>query len=1136
MEDGPVGGELVPESGAARRIGDLKPIPEQVRPECRALAESLRELFGAVGVSLRVFAVRLHYDAGTVSRYLNGTVVPPAEFVDQLLTHAAKATGRPSSTEVMAHVHTLQRRALQATNKVGWELQRLRDQLADADLQRQQAEVRAEALSEALLARKQRIAEMEVEQRRVAVAAADREARSAELERLRQEREDLTAERDRLREEVARLQDALALARRQALDAERRCEALEHQLQTEEEAAGAKAEDPVSHRLRLAEEQAIAAEERARRLEGELAALRGGDTDPPSRRKATGDRSGEADPPVPRNAARDRPGGGSSADSGQVPDVWGGVPRRNPRFTGRDALLTEVHDRLEAAPADTAVVALVGPPGIGKSQLAAEYAHRFAARYDVVWWSTVRGRPALKERLAALAPVLVRVLGDVGVRHDARIADLARAALEALRRGDPYRRWLIVLDDADDPEAIDDLLPAGGGHVLITSRNRAWGSHDVDLLDVPPLGREESVAFVRRRARGLDGDAAALLAEAVEDHPLMLDQTAGWLGESVVPVGDYLEALRAGRTEDVGLKLAAAYPLAYPVVLGIQLNQLRETAPAAAELLRLCAFFAPGPVPLELLRAALLRVLTAPLAELLDDELRWHATVGVLTQGSVARLESGALRLPRAVQQAVGASIAADDREIYAQVVRLALREADPGIPDDPTAWPRYADLVPHLEPSGMLDGRHFEGQFMIVNALRYLALSGAYREGIRVAERVARGWEGMEAAWSFVPGHAALLRAVGEYAEAERLDRSLIDHKKGWSRMVATADLAADLRGLGSYEEALRHDEAVVRWLAEHPHLEDRPVLRAHRSLAASLRALGRYEQAGQADAAALARCQETLGERHPQTLTTMTAHAWDLRLGGHHAEALRLQARAVDRHREVQGADHPDTLAAEHLLALCELSREDTVTDRLEETLARARRLLGEDAPLTLMIASSRACAHRRYGNVEQAAALGATVADAYRTRLGPGHPYALGTAANHACALLALGDRESAPGALEEALTRMTAAVGEDHPWTLGIAVNTAAAHQLTGDRTDACAVSREAALRAEAVLGRRHPLTLTAWLALATDLWEIKGGREEARTIRQTAIGALEAQLGPRHPQVLAAWQRTRPVWDFEPLPV
>ena len=381
-------------------------------------------------------------------------------------------------------------------------------------------------------------------------------------------------------------------ARRQALDAELRCEALEHQLQTEEEAAGAKAdaEDPVSHRLWLAEEQAAAAEERARRLEGELAALRGGGAD----RRCRGTR------PVTGPAAAHwrTPGGSPPSGTG-----CHGATRGSPA----DALLAEVYDRLDAAPADTAVVALVGPPGIGKSQLAAEYAHRFAARYDVVWWVTVDGRPALEARLAALAPVLARVLGEVGVRQDAtdrKDAGLAWAALEALRRGDPYRRWLIVLDDAGDPEAIAGLLPAGGGHVLITSRNRAWGTHDADLLDVRPLSREESVAFVRRRAPRLDDGAAALLAEAVEDHPLMLDQTAGWLDESAGPIGDYIEVLRAGRTKDVGLKLAGV-PAGVPGGAGHPAQPAqgdrpggRRTAPAV-RVLRAWAR------PLELLRDAL---------------------------------------------------------------------------------------------------------------------------------------------------------------------------------------------------------------------------------------------------------------------------------------------------------------------------------------------------------------------------------------------------------------------------------------------------------------------------------------------------------------------------------------------------
>ncbi|MEU8870738.1 tetratricopeptide repeat protein [Streptomyces javensis] len=115
-------------------------------------------------------------------------------------------------------------------------------------------------------------------------------------------------------------------------------------------------------------------------------------------------------------------------------------------------------------------------------------------------------------------------------------------------------------------------------------------------------------------------------------------------------------------------------------------------------------------------------------------------------------------------------------------------------------------------------------------------------------------------------------------------------------------------------------------------------------------------------------------------------------------------------------------------------------------------------------------------------------------------------------------------------------MTAAVGERHPWTLGIALNTAATYHAMGRYQDTCAMSRETARRATETLGEGHPLTLAARLAFAADLGEAEGGQDEARTVRQTAIGTLEAQLGSKHPQVLAAWQRTRPVWDFEPLPV
>ncbi|MFE9061433.1 FxSxx-COOH system tetratricopeptide repeat protein [Streptomyces violaceusniger] len=1101
MEDGPVGGELVPEPGAARRIGDLKPIPEQVRPECRALAESLRELFGAVGVSLRVFAVRLHYDAGTVSRYLNGTVVPPAEFVDQLLTHAAKATGRPSSTEVMAHVHTLQRRALQATNKVGWELQRLRDQLADADRQRQQAEVRAEALSEALLVRKQRIAEMEVEQRRIAVAAADRGARSTELERLRQEREDLTAERDRLREEVARLQDALTQARRQALDAERRCEALEHQLQTEEEAAGAKAdaEDPVSHRLWLAEEQVIAAEERARRLEGELAALRGGDADP---------------------------GGRTPVDSGQVPDVWGGVPRRNPRFTGRDALLTEVYDRLDAAPADTAVVALVGPPGIGKSQLAAEYAHRFAARYDVVWWVTVDGRPALEARLAALAPVLVRVLGEVGVRQDGKDADLARAALEALRRGDPYRRWLIVLDDADDPEGIAGLLPAGGGHVLITSRNRAWADHYAELLEVPPLNRTESVALVRRRAPRIGPEDADRLAAAVEDLPLALDQTAGWLDGASTPVAEYVRMVRDGEPNPV--RPAADYPMPYHAAFKDLITRLRETTKAAAELLRVCALFGPGPVPLALLRAIPAGQVSPAVAALLENPSQLELAIGKLAQWSVMRrstLEDEAVWMSRFVRDAVRRRTPEDKREKDARVVRGALVAADPRSPDDPAAWPRYARLVPYLEQSGALESSDAASRRLVLGFLGYLTLSGDYETGRHIAERAAGDYPDLAAR------RAALLRETGDYAAAEALDRSVLEsltESDAPGALVAMARLGTDLRGLGRYDEAYELARR-QRDLCAARRPEDGAELRnAQRSLSRSLRMLGSYAEAAELSGRALESARAVLGPTALVTLACETEHAYDLRLSGRQPEALTLQAPSAERHRAVLGSGHPLTLAARYHLWLCDQGR-DTDIHALSH---RVTRLLGEDAPLTLMIGTGVPRVLRREGDLERAGSVAEETVTRYRAALGDRHPYTIGARANHALTL----PTGFAVRVLDASLTDMTAAVGERHPWTLGIALNTAARYHAMRRPEDACAMSRETALRAAEALGERHPLTLLVQIGLAADLRVIRGGRDEADVIEEVALGGLDAVLGPDHPETMAARDGTRSVWDFEPLPI
>lgn len=129
------------------------------------------------------------------------------------------------------------------------------------------------------------------------------------------------------------------------------------------------------------------------------------------------------------------------------------MPRRNLRFTGRDDLLNRVQESLTEVESGAAVCALVGMSGIGKTQLAAEYAHRFSPDYDVVWWVNSDQRGTQRDRFGELAPAL-------GLRSGSEPGERIRAVRDALRRGDPHSRWLVIFDGWEDVEEATAMLPA----------------------------------------------------------------------------------------------------------------------------------------------------------------------------------------------------------------------------------------------------------------------------------------------------------------------------------------------------------------------------------------------------------------------------------------------------------------------------------------------------------------------------------------------------------------------------------------------------------------------------------------------------------------------------------------------------
>jgi transcriptional regulator with XRE-family HTH domain len=211
----------------------LSGVPETVAPEIRDFAETLRLLFGALGMSLNRLAALLHSDPGTVSRYLSGKRIPPPDFIDSLCKAVYDAKGSLVTPQVQELVHEQFLAALREHNPARYEVQRLTGLLQVAAHEKRQYQLTVNALEEAIASRNDKIYALELEGRQLRSAWARAEGL---LDEERKQRVHLQETIDSLYAQVSLFKEQLHSAQRQAAEAEDRCRELEARL----DAAGAR--------------------------------------------------------------------------------------------------------------------------------------------------------------------------------------------------------------------------------------------------------------------------------------------------------------------------------------------------------------------------------------------------------------------------------------------------------------------------------------------------------------------------------------------------------------------------------------------------------------------------------------------------------------------------------------------------------------------------------------------------------------------------------------------------------------------------------------------------------------------------------------------------------------------------------
>jgi tetratricopeptide (TPR) repeat protein len=764
------------------------------------------------------------------------------------------------------------------------------------------------------------------------------------------------------------------------------------------------------------------------------------------------------------------------------------LPRRNPNFTGRVHILDDLRKSLTKVHS-TALTqqALYGLGGIGKSQLALEYAYQYCASYDLIWWLHAESPATLIADYIALAEELNL--------PESKESEQEKTIKSVRKWLDQHPGWLLIFDNAKDAKSIlQYYAESHGGHVLITSRNQNWGAFG-ESLPVNVWQRSESINFLQRRTLQTDPATAADLADALGNLPLALEQAASFIGERKKSYAEYLELFKSRRKDLWDREQPPpGYPDTVVTTWSLAFDEIQQTR-FAKELLFLCSIVASDDIPKSLLEKALSHY--DETEHVIDvDCFDFDDAIAALRAYSLITPDLDKLSIHRLVQTVVKDRMNPVELSCSQHAMLRALSEQFPEKAyRNPFCWSECARLLSHAQ--FVLDYTSHDHDLYGQALLRLLNNIGEYHAGRGIfaeAEPLFRrsleirekqlGLEHLDVAES-LNNLAVLLDSKGKYAEAEPLYRRSIEIREKQSG-PEHLDVAYSLN-----------------------------------NLAVLLMAIGKYAEAEPLYRRSLEIREKQLGPEHTDVADSLIGRAALLMAIGKYAEAEPLYRRSLEIREKQLGLDHPDVAHGLSNLAVLLVSKgNSTEAEPLyRRSLDIVEKQLGPDHPDVANSLNNLAVLLRSKGKYTEAEPLSRRSLEIREKQLGPDHPDVANSLNNLGVLLESKGKYAEAEPLFRRSLEIREKQLGLDHPDVANSLNNLAGLLMAIGKYAEAEPLFRRSLDIVEKQLGTEHPDVAICLKNLAS-LLEARKKYPEVKIYYRKALAVYEKIYGKNHIDTIA----------------